>query len=287
MMLFLANDKGVKMKKRVFNLISLIINLSVIFFNVSAILYNFRSDILRDPNAIWAEFIGWKSLLFFTNLSNIFLLVACSIMLVYNIKNVINDKYEFPKWAYTVKYVACCATTLTMVTVVVFLSPLMVYIGRSYFDLYKHNSLFLHLISPLLGLISVIFLERSKNFKFKNTFLGLIPTALYSIFYIIMVVIIGEANGGMPDFYGFTFGGNNWMVLVSGPAILLATYLFSYLIWFSQKKFAKKVPLDCELAEDDKATQIIIEQVIENEHVDDKSERNKAITKKHKKYKKK
>ena len=240
------------MKKRKFNLLSMFFNICIIFFNVSAILYNFRTDILHEADEIWGEFIGWKCLFFFTNLSNIFLAVSCVIMLVYNIKNVINDRYEFPKWAYTVKYVAVCATSLTMFTVVLFLSPLMVYIGRSYFDLFKNNSLFLHLISPLFALISFIFFERIEKLEFKRTFLGVVPTVLYSIFYVIMVVIIGEANGGLPDFYGLTFGGRKWMIVISGSVMLLGSYLISYLLWLFQKKFAHKVSLEDKTTEVDK-----------------------------------
>ena len=233
------------MRKRVFNLLSLLTNLFIIFLNVSSIIYNFRSDILHDADEVWPDYVrGWTSLTFFTNLSNILLVVACVILLVYNIKNILHDRYEFPRWAFTVKYVAVCATTLTMLTVVVFLSPLMVYMGKSYFELFKHNSLFLHLISPLFGLFSLIFFERTQNFGFKKTFLGVVPTAIYSVFYVIMVIFIGQENGGLPDYYGLTFGGNNWMIAISGPVMIGMTYLISYLVWLFYSKFTKKVSLE-------------------------------------------
>lgn len=221
-------------KKRLYNCLSLIINLSIIYFTIDANLYNFRTDIIRDDLVF--GFGGIKSFCFFTVLSNVYLAITCAVCLYYNIRNIIRDEYVLPKRVFLLKYTATVAVTLTMMTVIVFLAPGSALSGKGYFLLFKANNFYLHFLSPMLAIIAVIFFENTEGFEFKNTYLGLIPTALYSLLYITMVAVIGEANGGWPDFYGFTFGGKLYLAPVSALFTLGATYLFAYLIWKAKRK---------------------------------------------------
>ena len=224
-------------KKRLFNSLSLIINLSIIYFTIDATLYNFRSDIIR--NELVYGFDGIKSYCFFTVLSNTFLALSCIVSLVYNIKNAVKDEYIFPKKVFALKFVATVSVTVTMMTVILFLAPYAQISGTGYFSLFTANNFYLHFLSPLLAVITFIFFEKTEEFDFKNTYSGLIPTALYSMVYITMVAIIGEANGGWIDFYGLTFGGHLWLTPISAIAMLGATYLFSFSLYKLNKKFNK------------------------------------------------
>ena len=91
------------MRKRLYNVLSLVVNMMIVFFICDAVYYNFRTDITRD-NA-WFGFTGFKSLRFFTNLSNIFAGIIGAILVIYAIINC-KRQISFPKLANNIKI--CC-----------------------------------------------------------------------------------------------------------------------------------------------------------------------------------
>ena len=204
-------------KQRIHNILSLICNLLIVVFTISAFYYSFRSDVIRDE--FWFGYTGIHSLRFFTVLSNLFLMLSAAIMFVFNMKNAINDKYIFPSWAIKLKFVATTAVSLTFVTVVFLLAPGHAIIGKGYFSMFAHNNFFMHFLSPVLAIASIIFFERNSKLGFNITWIAVIPTVLYEILYIVMVVLVGEENGGWVDFYNFTFGGHMWMIPISAIVI--------------------------------------------------------------------
>ena len=224
-------------KKRILNLCSLFVNLSVIFFTVSAIAYNFRSDVIVDK--AWFGYRGWKSLRFFTNLSNVLVALSSAITLFYNCRNAIKDEYVFPKFAVAFKFVGTVAVSVTFFTVVFYLAPVFAVNGHGYFALFTGNNFFLHFFTPVLEIISFVFFEKGEPVSFPFTFAGLIPTALYSIVYAVMVVAVGEENGGWADFYGFTFGGKTQAIPFSVAGMLLLTYFIAFFLRFAAKKTEK------------------------------------------------
>ena len=225
-------------KKRIFNLISLMINFAIVLVTISSISYAFRPDIVTE-NAL-LNYKGFASLKFFTNLSNLYVALTAFVMLVFNVKNAIDDTYKFPKFAVILKFSGTVAVTVTFLTVALFLSPLVMQSGKSYFVLFEGNSFLLHFLTPVLAIISSLFFEGYKDLKFKYTLTGMLPTVIYSIPYTIMVVIVGEENGGWADFYGFTLGGKMYAV----PFVMLIMYSVSYLLgvleWYIQKKMVSK-----------------------------------------------
>lgn len=225
-------------KERLLNVLSLIFNLLIVVITIYAMWYNFRTDVIREET--WFGNDGWKCFKFFTVLSNVFVAIVSFILLFYNVKNIINDTFILPKLIFALKFVATVSVALTFITAVLFLGPYVTFYGKSYFSMFTGNNFFMHLITPLLAIFGLIFCEQTDRFSFKNTFWGLLPTALYSIVYVIMVVFIGEENGGWNDFYGFTFGGHMWAAPLSAIAMLLATYGCASLIWFLHKKWNKK-----------------------------------------------
>ncbi len=230
------------MKKRVFNICALLINFAIVIFTIDAISYNFRSDILRDPE--WFGFTGIKCLRFFTNLSNIFVAIVAAIIVVFTVRNIVKDKYDFPQWLINLKFVATTAVSLTFLTVAIFLAPLFAMNGKGYFTLFMHNNFLLHFLSPVLAIISFVFFERRDKIKFNTTILAIIPTILYAIVYTIMVVFVKPENGGWPDFYGFTFGGRMWAAPISAIAVLLVTFAIAALLRFSHNKFVNKISIE-------------------------------------------
>ena len=222
-------------KQRISNIYSLICNLSIIYFTIDAVWYSFRTDVIRDE--LWFGYTGVHSLRFFTSLSNIFVAIVAIMLLVKNIKNLVRDKYEYPHWLITLKHVATTAVAVTFVTVVVLLAPTFAVMGKGYFTLFFNNNLFMHLLTPLLAVLSYVFFEREKPVKFAESLWALLPVGLYSILYTTMVVFIGEENGGWKDFYNFTFGGHAWMIPISAIGMLLLTFGLSSLLFFCHNKW--------------------------------------------------
>jgi len=204
------------------NVISLIINLAIIFFTIESVWYSFRTDVIRDPD--WFGFEGIHSLRFFTVLSNIFVAISSFVTIIYNVKNILSDSYNYPSWSTILKYVSTSAVTVTFTTVAVLLAPTYAIVGKGYFTLFVGNHVYMHLLTPILAIITFSFFETSKKIEFKKSLLGLLPVILYSVIYITMVIFIGKENGGWPDFYNFTFGGHNWVIPFSVIGMLLLNF---------------------------------------------------------------
>lgn len=210
------------------NVASLIINLLIVVLTIESLIDGFRTDIIRDPD--WFGFEGIHSLRFFTVLSNIFVAISSSMMIAFNIKNLVHDTNVYPKWLVTLKHMATSAVAVTFVTVALLLSPTYAIIGKGYFTLFLGNHVYMHLLTPILAIITFVFFECSHHIGLKNSLLAMVPVGLYAILYMTMVVFIGEANGGWPDFYNFTFGGNNWVIPFSIIGMLLVTFMISLLL---------------------------------------------------------
>ncbi len=117
--------------------------------------------------------------------------------------------------AWLLKYVGTAAVSVTMLTVLFFLGPTM-----GYGKLFKGRDFFLHLVTPLLALVSFCVFER-RALSFRLALLGLLPTALYSMLYLYKVLYAPEGRR-WDDFYGFNKGGK-WPLSLA--AMLVGTFL--------------------------------------------------------------
>ena len=218
--------------------LSLIINLVIFMLMAHTLINNFRADILRDSDLLEAG--GWVSFRYFTMLSNILAAIAAALVAAFDAKALISDEEKLPRWALILKYAGTVAVTLTFVTVVVFLGPMVEAMGHGYFKLFQNENFFLHFLSPILAIISFVCFEQIENFKFTETLYGVIPTVLYSFAYLPMVVI-GKENGGWPDFYMLTFGGHMWVAPISLIVMYGATFGLAVAERAIQKAIAKKI----------------------------------------------
>ena len=226
-----------KNKKLRFTL-SLIINLVIFMLMAHTLINNFRTDILRDSDLLEAG--GWVSFRYFTMLSNVLAAIAAALVAAFDAKALISDEEKLPRWVLILKYAGTVAVTLTFVTVVVFLGPMVEAMGHGYFKLFQNENFFLHFLSPILAIISFVCFEQIENFKFTETLYGVIPTVLYSFAYLPMVVI-GKENGGWPDFYMLTFGGHMWVAPISLIVMYGATFGLAVAERAIQKAIAKKI----------------------------------------------
>ena len=159
---------------------------------------------------------GWESFLFFTTDANLLTAVASVIVAVYDIRILRGKADALPKYAELLKYVGVVSLMLTFATVMLFLIPLY---GVSY-ELGGTNC-HMHLVAPMMSLFSFLFCEKRSKISLKESLLGLLPTAVYASVYYVMVIAIGEENGGWIDFYAFNQVGLWFPVLI---AIMAATF---------------------------------------------------------------
>ncbi|MDO5434867.1 MAG: Pr6Pr family membrane protein [Clostridia bacterium] len=162
------------------------------------------------PDALGS--IGTGCFRYFTTDSNVLAAIACAAVFICRLKG-----GKLPKPVLLLKFTGTVAVTVTLLTVVFFLGPTS-YLKSGwpgYMRMFEGNTLVLHLIMPLLCLISLLTCERER-ISFRESLWALLPTAVYAVVYFIAVWILKA----WPDFYGFTFGGKAYMVPVSGAAML-------------------------------------------------------------------
>jgi len=171
---------------------------------------------------------GTNCFVFFTIDSNILAAIASLILIPYNIKSIKNNKDEIPSKLLTFKFISATSVTLTFIVVVVFLGPI-----KGYIRMYEGTRLFLHLISPLLSIISYIFFERGFIIPKKKVILGVVPALIYGIVYFTNVLVFKV----WPDFYNFNINGKWYITFI---VIASATYLMSYIVSKIHNKFEIK-----------------------------------------------
>ncbi|MBQ6922040.1 MAG: hypothetical protein IJQ66_03020 [Clostridia bacterium] len=219
------------MSKRVCNVCSLIINLTIFIVSAFSVAHGFRTDIIREE-VEWFSFVGLQNLRYYTTLSNVFCALTAVVTLFFNVRNVVRDEYRFPTAITLLKYSSTVSIALTFLTVALFLSPMVALSGNGYFTLFLGNSFFMHFLTPVLAITEFLLFERANFLRFKYTFFAVIPAAIYSVVYFSCVLLFKV----WPDFYNFTLGGNYGAVPLVVSGMYALTYVISLLIFLLHKK---------------------------------------------------
>ena len=190
-------------------LLAVLINFAV--FGLTAGIY---VSCFRDRDGNWSLNNGLQALRFFTLLSNLFCGLVSLLMGLALLRSV-------PRWLWLLKYLATHTVTVTLLTVLVFLGP-----SLGYSEMFRGRDLYLHLIGPVLAIVSFCFLERIYPLSFSASLIGLIPVALYGLFYLYKVVLCPEGQR-WEDFYGFNKTGK-WPI--SFAAMLLGAFVICLLL---------------------------------------------------------
>ncbi len=152
---------------------------------------------------------------YFTVDSNILCAVSNAFFLIQTLRG----RGTGSKAAMLLRYAATAAVTVTMMTVLLFLGPV-----YGYASMFSGWNLWLHLLGPILAIVSFVWLERDGTFpEKKHLLLALLPVIAYGIVYLIMVVMLGKDKGGWPDFYGFNMGGKwclSYVCMLAGTALI-------------------------------------------------------------------
>lgn len=193
------------------NILSLLSNIIIVICTVTGVLYY----MFHDDDGQRRPFSA-RTFRYFTTESNILCALSALAIIPFNIMAFGAGALEIPVWAVLLKYVGTIAVAVTFLTVMVFLGP-----TQGYKSMFAGSGLYMHLIGPLLALISFCFFETGTQITWAQSLLGLIPTFIYGLIYMTLVVKIGEQRGGWEDFYGFTSGGK-WVL--SSVMMHIGTY---------------------------------------------------------------
>lgn len=151
--------------------ILLIVNLAIVILEIIGFILVFNE-------------LGINSFEYYTEDSNLLLLISSVIFLAYALLN-----KELPSWFKTLRYVAIVSTTLTLVIVLTVLSWTTDW--GLYNLLFYGSMLYHHTLCPLLALVSFIAIEKYDGL---NSLSGLIFTVVYAIIVIplnILEIVIG------------------------------------------------------------------------------------------------
>ncbi len=195
--------------------VDLILNLAIVLSTVLAVGVYFFSG----PDALGST--GTGCFKYFTTDSNILAAAASLVYLVFLVRKVLYPEAKIPHAVMTFKYVGTVAVTITLLTVVFFLAPVSCMKGGlgNFFWFFQGNTFALHFSTPVLALISLLFFEGEDGYSFRDSLYTLLPTVVYSVVYLILVVFVRVWT----DWYGFTFGGKNALAPVSMAAMYLVT----------------------------------------------------------------
>ncbi|WP_156035898.1 hypothetical protein [Butyrivibrio sp. AE3004] len=188
------------------SIISFVINLIIFVLTLILTIRFFRED------GKWSPSRGKKAFRYFTTLSNV-LCALTSLCMCF---------YPNAMCAYYLKIIGTAGVTVTMLTVFLFLGRI-----YGYAVLLKGSDLFMHLITPLLALISLCAFEK-RGISFVASFIGMIPVALYAPLYLYNVVLAPKEKR-WEDFYAFNRDGKWWisyLMMLVGTAVVCVGFYF-------------------------------------------------------------
>ena len=171
------------------------------------------------------------TLKYFTVDSNILLGIAALIAAINQRKVLRGEKSGVSLPTLILKLSGTFGGTLTMLVTIFFLGPTL---GRTYgfFSLFEKSNFFLHLVNPVLGIVTFLCFERSSRIAFRHTFTAIIPLVLYAVYYVAVTLshtVNGVAAKGY-DWYGFFFLGVKSAYIVL-PVIIVISWLISFALW--------------------------------------------------------
>ena len=134
---------------------------------------------------------------YFTVLANILTAAASSFIIPYAINGIRKQYFTYPKWLSMFHYSGTLCATFILMFVFFFIAPLDKYFA------FGGSNFYLHIICPIMVLISYLFVESNYVYSNKDYLICLQSFILYSIVYLFNVVILTEDRGGWEDLYKF------------------------------------------------------------------------------------
>ncbi len=208
--------------------IIIINSINVVFVLLATILMFLGIQFMKSDFVL--EVSGISLLKFFTVESNILMGITSLLVILY--------KSKIPYWLKKLSLISTTAVTLTCVTVIFYLAPISKF---GYISLFQNSNLFFHLIVPLLSITSYVINKDLKLKSMKEAYYGLVPTFLYSIFYIINAIMHIE-NGKVSqeaDWYRF-FSNGLCAAIITIVIMYIASYLIARVLIYLNLRYGKR-----------------------------------------------
>lgn len=215
--------------------ISLVLNIIIVILTILSSIMMFTGFKFMNGAEPILEVTKLGMFKFFTVDSNFLVGISSLTLAIYEKRLLDNSITSIPIKYYILKFMSTVSVSLTLLVVFIYLGPIS---KDGIGSMLQNSNLFFHLIIPLLSMISFIFFEYHKNFKFKYVFSSIIPTVAYAIFYLINVLLHVENGKVSPiyDWYYFIQGGL-WQIMIVGPLMIIVTYIIGIVIFQMNKKF--------------------------------------------------
>ena len=208
--------------------VSLVINYMIVIFTIIATIIMFTGFIFMNGKEPVLETTTFGVFRFFTVDSNILMGIVAYLFLREEKKLLSGKITDIPVKYYILKLVGTTSVALTFIVVFAYLSRI---VDGGVMSLLTNSNLFFHLIIPLLSLLTFIVFERTNKIKIKYAFLGMIPTVLYGIYYVINLFTHLENGKVLPkyDWYWFVQSGLNNIYII-GPGLIIISLLIAIIL---------------------------------------------------------
>lgn len=169
-----------------------------------------------------------RSFRYFTTDSNLLIALAATIRIIFLLKARHDELLKLPVWFRRLHYAATVAGAVTFFEVLLFMSPVAMYLGgvKAALGCYRGNVFILHFLAPLMMMLSFVITDKEYHPTRKETIISMLPMMMYGSVYFVMVVVLKA----WPDFYKFTFNGRYEMVPIVIIVMFLGTYAISTLL---------------------------------------------------------
>lgn len=185
---------NVKRINRMRSIIGLVTCLTISILNMLALLLNVSNFYDADTPEI-----GLGTLKMFTTISNFLVATSAIVCVPFQIQGLRYNNYHLPRWIVDFMYITTTTIALTFVTALTAIS-----LTRGFYEaMFAKSNVFMHTLIPIISIILFTAVNSDHHIAIKKMILSFIPIFIYSIVYFIMVVAIGEDNGGWRDIYGF------------------------------------------------------------------------------------
>ena len=168
-------------------------SLIVVFVFISIVM-----NLLSTPTENVQE-VGLKTFRMFTVLSNMFVAITSAMTIPFAVDGIRRKNYHLPRWIVNLTLSGATCITLTFLISIFVLSPRKGFVLMMLSD----SFLFLHTLVPIIAIASFLFINTYHNVKLKASFYATIPVLAYAIAYLVLVMFVGEENGGWRDHYHF------------------------------------------------------------------------------------
>ena len=211
-----------------------ILNLIIFALEVFAVGWMFSG--ISGTAVLSASRLG--ALRYFTVDSNILMGIAALVFALEMRRVMRGEKKEISRGVYVLQLAGVTGVLLTMLVTIFFLAPTM---GRIYGMgiLFAYSNFFLHLANPILSVITFVCFEKTKVLTFRDTFAGIIPLVLYTVYYTAEALMHMENGVIQPgyDWYGF-FAFGPYSMFITIPLIIVITWLISFCLWKLNRRSA-------------------------------------------------